>query len=132
MNTISDFYKGQKVQFKDGDTGDMVNGRVNRVEEFELDNPESINRVRIQWDDLMDPVWHYSNEFQQIILVSKRRPKVLMVLLVAGLFLTVSCTPSRKMVMPDGCKPPKKVEHEMIKPTPKIERNDTKDLPMPC
>jgi len=30
--------------------------------------------------------------------------------------LSISCTPSRKMVMPVGCKPPKKVQYHMIAP----------------
>lgn len=121
MNKITDFYKGQKVQFKDGDTGKMVKGRVKRVEQHDIDVPNSINRVSIEWDDLMDPVWHYADEFNQIIIVSRRR-KVLATLLLLALFLIVSCSPTHKMVMPDGCKAKKQTTYKMVNPEPTIER----------
>ena len=43
--------------------------------------------------------------------------------LLAILLLATSCTPTAKMVMPDGCKPAKKAKYEIIKPEPKIERD---------
>ena len=47
--------------------------------------------------------------------------------MLAGLILLIilmltSCTPTSKMVMPDGCKPAKKAKYEMVKPEPTIER----------
>ena len=36
--------------------------------------------------------------------------------------LLFGCTPSRKMVMPDVCKPAKKAKYEMVRPEPTIKR----------
>jgi hypothetical protein len=41
------------------------------------------------------------------------------------LILLGSCTSTTKMVMPDGCEPKKKVKYEMVKPKPKIKRDET-------
>jgi hypothetical protein len=59
MKTIKDFKKNQKVQIIDGDTGELIKGKVTRIDTHgEL--------VYIQWDDLMDPVRHDSREFKLI------------------------------------------------------------------
>lgn len=119
MDTIKDFYKGQKVEIKDQDTGKLIKGKVTKVDNH-------MELVYIQWDDLMDPVKHPRSEWPLIIAVTRRRKTgeakkhYLVILLI--MFLTCSCAPSHKMVMPNGCKPPKKAKHEMVNPEPTIKR----------
>ena len=63
MKTINDFKKGQKVQIQDEDTLEFIDGKVLRVVNRESERPH----VYIQWDDLVDPVKHFSDEFQLIL-----------------------------------------------------------------
>ena len=54
---------------------------------------------------------------RQVKILTIRQLLISILILAIVLLVAFSCAPTHKMVMPTGCKPPKKVKHEMVVPT---------------